>query len=224
LSQGLLTIFLVQSRKWSIGEISSYRLRFYYITGPPSDPLQLPRLASKFPTCIHTLTFISCFKIQGNLIPQEARSNQDTAHDLYVFHRWHGVMFFFCWHFLCSEKSKISRHYNQENERQETKQTFALPAHASKNSSIQPTSDPVPPLDRFFKPQEAISCASFYPTYVFSQGIITICLVQSRRWLIGEISSYRLRFYVTGSPSDLQFPRLASNLQLASYFDIYIVI
>jgi hypothetical protein len=58
-------------------------------------------------------------------------------------------------------KQQINRHYNQENERQETKQTPALPVYAPKNSSfIQPTSDPVPPPDRFFKPQEA-TCVPF---------------------------------------------------------------
>ena len=51
----------------------------------------------------------------------------------------------------------------------ETKHTVALPVVSPKYTSIQPTSDPVPPSDQFFKPQEA-TCALFHPTYVFSKA------------------------------------------------------
>lgn len=63
-------------------------------------------------------------------------------------------------------KQQVSWHSNQENERQETKHAVPLPVLNPKYSSIQPTSDPVPPLDQFFKPQEA-TCAPFHPTYMY---------------------------------------------------------
>ena len=66
-------------------------------------------------------------------------------------------------------KQQVSRYSNQENERQETKNTVPLPVISPNYYSIQPTSDPVPPPDQFFKPQEA-ACAPFHPSYVFSQG------------------------------------------------------
>ena len=66
-------------------------------------------------------------------------------------------------------RQQESRPSIQENERQETKHTAAPSVPSPKYSSIQPTPDPVPPPDQFFKPQEAMF-ASFYPTYVFSKS------------------------------------------------------
>ena len=62
-------------------------------------------------------------------------------------------------------KQQVSRYSSQENVRQETKRTVALPVLCPKQSSIQPTSDPVLPPDQFFKPQEA-TCAPFHPAQV----------------------------------------------------------
>ena len=67
-------------------------------------------------------------------------------------------------------KQQVSSHSNQENERQEMKHTVAPPVLSHKNSFIQPTSDPVPSPDQFFKPQEN-TCAPFHPTYVFQKGL-----------------------------------------------------
>ena len=64
-------------------------------------------------------------------------------------------------------KQQVSRHANQENERQETKHTVAPPVLSPKDSFVQPTSDPVLLTDQFFKPQEN-TCAPFHLTYVFS--------------------------------------------------------
>ena len=77
-------------------------------------------------------------------------------------------------------KQQVNRHSNQENERQEIKHTVAPPVLSPKDSFIQPNSNPVPPPDQFFKPQEN-TCAPFHPTYVFSKRLIAIYLVQNRR-------------------------------------------
>ena len=79
-------------------------------------------------------------------------------------------------------KQQVNRPLYPENERQETKPTVPLPILSPKYPPIQPTSDPFPPPDQFFKPQET-TCAPFHPTYVFCifTGLIAICLVQSRR-------------------------------------------
>jgi hypothetical protein len=60
-------------------------------------------------------------------------------------------------------KQQVSKHSSPENERQETKPTVTLPVLNPKYSFVQPTSDPAPPPDQNFKPQET-TCALFHPT------------------------------------------------------------
>ena len=66
-------------------------------------------------------------------------------------------------------KQQVSRHSNQENELQETKNIVPLPPLNPKYSSIQPTSGPFSPPDQFFQPQES-TCVPFHPTYVFRRA------------------------------------------------------